>query len=98
MSTSVGVAVPLVLLPLKVKAPIVFNSGLVTALLAVQVSVAVRLAIPVVDKASKAPKSLARTSVGLPATPSPLVTVIPAAGAVTVLVVAVSVAVRATNP
>ena len=49
-----------------------------------QVSAAVWAARPVPASASTAARSLAKTRVGFPACPSPLVTVIPAAGAVRV--------------
>lgn len=66
--------------------------------LVVQVLAAVLTAIPVVARPSKAFRSSARTSVGLPATPLPLVTVMPAAGAVRVLPVNVSAAVWVSSP
>ena len=54
--------------------------------LCAHVLVAVRTPIPVPAKLSKANKSCAKAKVGLPATPLPLVTVIPLAGAIRVLV------------
>lgn len=63
-----------------------------------QVSAAVRTAIPVPASPSSAERSFARARVGLPETPFPFVTVIPAAGPVNVLVAEVPVPVITYKP
>ena len=64
----------------------------------VQVSVAVRTAIPVAARPSSAARSLASAKVGLPATPPLLEIARPDAGCVSVRCAQVSVAVRAAKP